>query len=200
MNKEAKFKRGNLVHINKILGPGKSHFEKDRDVIIIKAVLTHETIRYEGSDWFDNYYYHYTVMFPEDGNTISWYREDELILIDEGGEHLIKETEAKLDCLITQQSDIDYIISILDSGELSSTSIITLFNLIGYDCRGYTKHGEYYCLYSDANKLYPAFLHIKNSKTFEEAANLEFLPIYIKFNIGPMDIKKCFEAFHKAIV
>ena len=74
-----KFKRGNLVHIAKNLGSMMSHFENDKDVIIVGSYAD----QYGGSNTES-----YTVMF-EDGNTSSWYEESQLTLINEGGVNLL---------------------------------------------------------------------------------------------------------------
>jgi len=93
--------------------------------------------------------------------------------------------------------NIDYILSKLDEPDLTTESVLCLFNLIGYRCRGYLDHGEFYAISADWTELYPVFIQIKRATTFEEATNLEFLPIYLKFNISPSDVERVFNAFHK---
>ncbi|KUJ56438.1 hypothetical protein [Chryseobacterium aquaticum] len=75
-----KFKRGNLVKIADDLGEGMSHFEKGKEAIIL---FSYKDL-YGGNNDKS-----YEVVFPDTGTTSAWYKEHQLTLIEEGGEHLI---------------------------------------------------------------------------------------------------------------
>lgn len=181
MNNNQKFKRGNLVHIAKDLGPAMSHFENDKNAIILYSYAD----KYQGDNTKS-----YAVMCPERGNTTAWYHEHQLTLIDEGGEHLIKEANKNRERISKQNTDINYIVQRLGNYELSSESILFLFKMIGHDT-SFHKNGEFYTLYSDWSQFQPIFIHIKNSKTLEEAES-----IFTEEGKNQYNIKKVFESFN----
>lgn len=71
-----KFHRGDQVHIAKDLGPSMSHFENDRNAIVIGSYRD----LYGGDDTKS-----YSVMFA-DGSTSSWYDEWQLTFLRHVGE------------------------------------------------------------------------------------------------------------------
>jgi len=180
MEKEQKFKRGNLVHIAKDLGSMMSHFESDKDAIIVGSYAD----QYGGSKTDS-----YTVMFPDTGGESSWYMEPQLTLIDEGGEHLFEEAKKNRERISKQNTDINYIVSKLDEGSLSSESILFLFDMLGHDT-SFNRNGEFYVLFSDWQRLHPVFVHIKNAKTLEETESIFTEEGRRKFNI-----EKVYNAF-----
>lgn len=183
MKKEQKFKKGNLVHIAKDLGSTMSHFENDEDVIIVGSYAD----QYGGSNTKS-----YTVMFPDTGDESSWYEEHQLTLIDEGGEHLFKEAKKNRERISEQNTDINYIVSKLNEGSLSSESILLLFDMLGHNTPFHI-NGEFFVLFSDWQQLHPIFVHIKNAKTLEEAQS-----IFTEEGQNKYNVEKVYNAFKGA--
>ena len=183
MKKEQKFKRGNLVHIAKDLGSMMSHFENDKDVIIVGSYAD----QYGGSNTKS-----YTVMFPDTGGESSWYEEHQLTLIDEGGEHLFEEAKKNRKRISEQNTDINYIVSNLDKGDLSSESILLLFDMLGHNS-SFHRNGEFFVLFFDWVQLHPVFVHIKNANTLEDAQS-----IFTEEGLKKYNIKKVYDAFRGA--
>jgi len=175
-----KFKRGNLVRIADNLDSSMSHFPCGREAIVEGSYAD----KYGGSNTGS-----YTLMFPDTGGQVSWYREDQLTLIDEGGEHLIEEAEKVSDRIYKEKTDIAFLAKGIDSGELSSDSILFLFDMLGFDSES-NKNGEYFALFSEWAELRFAFLHIKNSKSLEEARSIFTEDVLLKYNV-----EKVYNAF-----
>lgn len=184
MKKEQKFKRGNLVHIAKDLGSMMSHFENDKDVIIVGSYAD----QYGGSNTKS-----YTVMFPDTGSQSSWYEEHQLTLIDEDGEHLFEEANKNRKRISQQNTDINYIVSKLNEGGLSGESILLLFDMLGHNT-SFHRNGEFFVLFSDWNQLHPIFVHIKNAETLEEAQS-----VFTEEGQGKYNIQKVYDAFKSAV-
>jgi hypothetical protein len=180
-----KFKRGNLVHIAKNLDSTMSHFENDKDVIIVGSYAE----QYGGSNTKS-----YTVMFPDTGGISCWYKEHQLTLVDEGGEHLFEQAKKNKEAISKQNTDINLIASKLDEGGLSSESILFLFNMLGHNTSFY-KNGEFFVLFSDWQQLHPVFVHIKNAETLEDAQSIFTEQGRTKYNI-----KKVYDAFRGSMV
>jgi len=176
-----KFKRGNLVHIAKDLGSRMSHYRKNVDAIILYSNA------YE--DGGDNTV-SYTVMFSDNPNSSCSYKEDQLTLICFGGENLIKEAIKKICWIKARDTDIKYIMSKLDDGNLTTDSILFLFNLINYRT-SFIRVGDYHALYRDWFQFYPIFLHIRNSKTIDEAKSILNSTDLLKYNVT-----KVYKFFH----
>ena len=183
MRKEQKFKRGNLVHIAKNLGSMMSHFDNDKDAIVMGSYAD----QFGGTDTDS-----YTVMFVEDGNECSWYYESQLTLIDEGGEHLIEEANKAKERILKQDTDIKYIVSKLDDGNLSSESILLLFDMLGHDT-SFHKNGEFFILFSEWRMLCPLFVHIKNANSLDEAQS-----VLTKCGRNNYNVEKVYNAFKAA--
>jgi hypothetical protein len=85
-----KFKRGDVVHIAAELGQSMSHFENDKDAVILGSYAD----QFGGDCTSD-----YTVKFLDDGSECSWYEEHQLTFLYHGGEEFIvkitKETEER---------------------------------------------------------------------------------------------------------
>lgn len=178
--KNQKFKRGNLVHIAKDLPHYQSHFESDVDVIIEYSYAD----MYGGSDTTS-----YSVIFPDDGHSVAWYKEDQLTLIDEGGEYLIEQAAENKKNVSKRNKDIEYIKKNL-SGGLGSESILYLFSLIGYESR-LSRTGEFFHLFDEWLFFYPIFKHILKSNSLDEAKIIPELK-----EDHQLDIEKMFNAFH----
>ncbi len=180
-----KYKRGEVVYIAKELPDHMSHFKSGVD-----AIIEYSYAEQCGGDNTESY----GVIFPETGSSAAWYMEDQLQLVDYGGEHLIEAARAKRGIIYTQDRSIRYIISKLDAGHLSHISILFLFDAIGHNS-SFNRNGEFYALFSDWAKFHPIFLHIKNSKTLDEAKSIfieekECLEIY--------NIRKVYDLFNQS--
>jgi len=180
-NNLQKFKRGNLVHVDKELGSMMTHFENDKDAIIVGSYAD----QFGGNNTKS-----YTLIFLDDGCEVSWYEEHQLTLIDEGGEHLFEEAKATREKIRKQDTDINYILEHLDLGRLSSESILMLFDVIGFKTL-FHKSGEFFVLFDEWCFMHPLFLHIKYSKTLEEAKSC-----LTKKGIETLNIEKEYKLFH----
>ncbi len=100
---EQKFKRGDVVHIAKDLGPSMAHFENDREAIIMGSYRD----QYGGLNKIDDY----TVMFIDTGSSCSWYHTHQLTFIRHGGEDEIHDINKARHERDNQQSDLDWIFS-----------------------------------------------------------------------------------------
>lgn len=184
MKKEQKFKRGNLVHIAKDLGSMMNHFDNDKDAIIVGSYAD----QYGGGNTKS-----YTVMFVETGSECSWYEEQQLTLIDDGGEHLFEKAKKNRKRISEQNTDINYIVSKLDKGSLSSESILLLFEMLGHNT-SFHRNGEFFVLFSDWQQLHPVFVHIKNAETLEEVQS-----IFTEKGRNNYNIQKVYDAFKGAV-
>lgn len=132
--KPQKFKRGDLVHIAKDLGPSMSHFTSDQDAIVMGGYKD----QYGGDDTNN-----YTLMFLNSGSTASWYYECQLTFIRHVGESGISEVESERDKRCAKESDLDWIVSnwpsIRDSP--SGATMNELMRLCGIT-EPWGKHGE----------------------------------------------------------
>ena len=157
MNKEQKFKRGNLVKgIMKDSLFGRSFDGKEekplpndnygREMIILASYDE----KYGGGLTNE-----YEVMYPETGGTMAWVYDDEIELIDEGGEHLIEEAERKGEELHKLHTDYEWIRDNIDKN-LWSDTILFLFNKVGFNS-AFNSNGEFIVLYSDWECLKPIF-------------------------------------------
>jgi hypothetical protein len=187
-----KFKRGNLVRIDDDLGESMAHFEKGCDAIINSVHKAHGDYIDENNNRYTEYRYDYEVMFPDTGNIAAWYYENQLTLIDEGGEHLFKQAKENRKRISKQNKDINYIISKLDNGGigLSSESILHLFDIIGYKSRSF-QNGEFYVLYNEWYQLYPVFMWIKRADTLEIAKQP-----FTEKGLQRLNIEAVWNAFH----
>lgn len=172
MKKEQKFKRGNLIEV---LG---------RKAIIECSYAE----KYGGSD-VDRY----SIIWQDTGGSLSWKSMNELRLIDEGGEHLFEEAKKNRERISEQNTNINYIVSKLDEGNLSSESILFLFDMLGYNT-SFHRNGEFYVLFSDWVQLYFVFVHIKNASTLEDA-----MSIFTEKGQNKYNIEKVYDAFKKAL-
>lgn len=102
MTNEQKFKRGDVVHIASDLGPCMSHFDADKDAIVMGSYRD----QYGGSD-VDSY----TVMFCDTGGECSWYHTHQLTLLRHGGEEEIARVKAEREAREKVETDLAWIVS-----------------------------------------------------------------------------------------
>lgn len=163
----SKFKRGNIVEILKghvIWTSDGGKKEIDKEQIGKKAVIDGSYADlYGGSNTKD-----YSIILLDTGSSLAWKNEEELEYIEEGGEYLFKECEDKRKELEQKYCSKEYILEALESGNISSSSILYLFNLLGFDS-SFKSNGQYFCLFHDWSRLEPVFIYIKKADTIEEA-------------------------------
>lgn len=142
-----KFRRGNLVRINKDLGMSKAHFESDCLAIILGS----------SADIYDTpNIYEYKVMFPSTGSTSAWYDQCDLTLIEEGGETLIEEAvENKL------KREAKNTLKNKNLDGLSEREIVQLLHLIGYE---YSRGNNYFAFWEEVK---PVFEEIMSPNSVE---------------------------------
>lgn len=185
---EQKFKRGNLV---RVLVGQQVHTNKGIEDISPEDVGREAIIEYSyaeeyGGDDINSY----SIIFLDDGSSLAWKSTNELEFIDKGGSRLFKQAKGNRKKISKQNTDIKYILEHLEEDGLSSESILYLFNLIGFKS-SFLKNGEFFILFSDWHKTYNWFVHIKNSKTIEEAKS-----IFTDKGLSTLTIDKVFNAFH----
>jgi hypothetical protein len=188
--KEQKFKRGNLVEIlvgHQIHIAGEESQDISPENIGRKAIIEYSYAEKYGGNDVDSY----SIIFLDDGNSLSWKHTNELKFIEDGGEHLFEEAKKNKKIRIERDTDITYILSKLDSGSLSSTSILFLFNLLGFES-SFLRNGEFFVLYDDWNQLYPVFILLKNAKTIDEILQFFTEEALIKYKV-----KEVYNAFHE---
>jgi len=189
MRKVQKFKRGNKVKVlfgHPIWGSKTGVTDISPEEVGQEALIVGSYADQFGGDDRENY----TIMFCETGNEVSWKSEDQLELIDKGGEHLFKEAKKNRKRISRQNKDIKYINSKLDEGKLSSESILLLFDMLGHNT-SFHKNGEFFVLFSDWAILHPVFVHIKNAKTLKESKS-----IFTKEGLHKYNVEKIYNAFH----
>lgn len=175
-----KFKRGNLVRVVKTGCTYKGNLSVDKEAVILGSYAD----LYGGTNIYD-----YSIIFTDDGNECAWFDKLQLILLDEGGEHLIekaKETQAKTKA---KNRDMKYVSEKIETESISAESILFLFEMLGIHS-SFNHNGEYFILFEDWRQIKHAFLWIKHAKTIEQAKEAftpEVLPI--------VNVEKVFEAF-----
>lgn len=101
---EQKFKRGDKVHIAKNLGNSMSHFESDKDAIVMYSYVE----RCGGTD--ENGGHVYCLMLLPEGYECSWYWERQLTFIEHVGEWGITEVKAEKFGRQQLQTDLRWIV------------------------------------------------------------------------------------------
>ena len=180
-----KFHRGNLVKVSEdATGYLSRHLDESRTVIIEYS----DAERGCGSGT------QYSVIFPT-GGSVAWESERLFTLVEEGGEHLIKQAEEYRKKVEEHHRDINYILPKLEEGNLSATSILYLFELLGHDCRNFFKEGSYFWLMDDWITLKPLFMLIKkfdDVNAIERVAKLAFS----ENHVSKWNIERVWRAFH----
>lgn len=100
--KPQRFKRGDVVHIAKDLGPAMKHFDNDQDAIILGS---HQD--QFGGDKVDIW----TVMLCDSGARSSWYHTNQLTFLRHGGEQEIQKVEALCSSRQNQERNIHWILA-----------------------------------------------------------------------------------------
>lgn len=188
MKKEQKFKRGNLVEVlvgHQIWGSKEGVQDISPVDVGRKAIIEYSYAeKYGGSD-VDSY----SIIWQDTGSSLAWKRTNELKLIDEGGEYLFDEAKKNRERISEQNTDINYIVSKLDEGSLSSESILLLFDMLGHNT-SFHRNGEFFVLFSDWQQLHPVFVHIKNAETLDDAKS-----IFTEEGQNKYNIEKVYDAF-----
>lgn len=159
-----KLRHGNLVHIKN--GSCEFHFKQGCDAIILGSY----------NDFFGSGdIFQYAVMF-EDGGKSSWYHDNQLTLLDEGGEHLIELAQERM---IRKEARTILLNRNLD--HMYESDIVTLLRFIGFD---YSISNNYFGLWK---QISPIFKEIKLS----DSPNV----LYEKY--PEYDIKTVWDILHK---
>lgn len=185
-----KFKRGNLVEIlvgHQIWSSKEGVTDISLNDIGKTAIIEYSYAEKFGGNDVDSY----SIIWMDTGGSLAWKKTSEMKLLDEGGDHLFEQASANRKRLSEQNKDINYIKQHLDEGKLSSESILFLFDMLGFKS-SFLINGEFYSLFNDWQNLHPIFVHIKNSKTIDEAKEIFKPAALLALNVG-----KVYEAFHK---
>lgn len=184
---EQKFKRGNLVKVlvgHPIWNNGVIEDMSPQDRGRLAIIDYSYAERYGGSD-VDSY----SIIWMDTGSSLAWKRTSELQFVDIGGEHLFAEAKKVREEYRRKNTDISYILENIETG-LGSESILFLFGMIGFKS-AFLLNGEYFVLFEDWSVLQPAFVHIKDSQTIEEAKS-----IFSEDGLKSLNINKVWESFH----
>lgn len=169
---EQKFKRGNLV---KVL-IGHQIWSNTEGVIDISPEDIGRTAIIEGS-YADlcggNDRGNYSIIWTDTGDSMAWKSDNELELINEGGEHLFAEAKANREALSKANTDLNQIVKtwVEKEGKLSSETILFLFDKIGYKS-SFLRNGEFYALSVDWGNLYPLFNVIMTAKIEQDVTKV----------------------------
>ena len=101
----------------------------------------------------------YCVMDRESGGASSWWDEDKLEFVSDGGEDEIAQCKAIAKSIKERNEHLDYIKEEILNGNisLSASSVLKLFHEIGYTS-SFERNGEYFILFKDWSNLYPIFV------------------------------------------
>lgn len=199
MSKKQKFQRGNLVEVlvgHKIWSSDKGAYDADPDQVGKKAIIQYSYAeKYGGGNTTD-----YSIMFLDTGGTVAWKDESELKLLEKGGEHLFEQAKKNAKALEDRDKDLTYIKEVLsrlkkeDRG-LSSTSILYLFDMLGYKS-AFLTNGEFFTLYTDWAILGGIFQKCAAEESYGEVLEFALTVIKPKY-ISHYNIKEVYEAFKK---
>ena len=81
-----KFHRGDVVHIAADLGPSMCHFVGDQDAVVMGSYAD----RFGG-----NSHDHYTLLFLDTGDEVSWYYDSQLTFLRHESEEFIAGIKAE---------------------------------------------------------------------------------------------------------
>ena len=191
---EQKFKRGNLVKV--LIG---HQIWQNEDGNVKFKDISPESV---GKTAIVEYSYHekyghgsvndYSIMWTDTGYTVAWKTDRELELVDDGGEHLFAECLKKKEELLKNDTDFAHIVKTWEEkkGELSSTSILFLFEKIGHKS-SFLTNGEYFVLQSEWSvfySLYDSIITDKHHKKINNVLDMANCPIEFKKTI--MDLFK----------
>lgn len=138
----------------------------------------------------------YCVLDKETGCSSSWWDEDKLEFVSEGGEDEIAKCKEISKAINERNENLDYIKEEILKGNvnLSSGSILKLFHEIGY-ISPFERNGEFICLFSDwkalnyifvaaFNKNYDAMIEALNvfREEYRENYKMKAIEFYNKIN------------------
>ena len=158
---EQKFKRGNLVKV--LVG---------QQIFGRKAIIEYSYAeKYGGGRPSKNN--SYRIVWADTGNSEAWRDDNELELIEDGGEHLFAEAKAKRETISKANTDIKQIVEnwVSKKDKLSPETILFLFDKIGYKC-SFLRNGEYYALFDSWSNLYPLFDVIMTAKIEQDVTGI----------------------------
>lgn len=152
---EIMLRKGNIVRFKCGFWGEPDSYETDRLGVIEYSYGE----RYGNSDVYGGY----CVLDKETGSGSSWWDEDYLEFVSEGGEDEIKKCKEIAQTIKERNEDLDYIKEEMLNGNLmlSGSSILKLFHEIGYTS-SFERNGEYFCLFSDWGSLCLVFVAIFN--------------------------------------
>lgn len=183
------FKRGNIVKFTSSFWRG-SLGESQENVGKLGVIEYSYGERYGNGECYGGY----CVMDYETGGSSSWWNDNQLEFVSEGGEDVINECKKRADDRNKKQTDINWIRDNWNTKDgLSAATILALFHKIGYTS-SFERNGEYFCLYDDWNALSGVFDAIlnKNIKKAIEQCDLIFKSEYKnKFK------EKCIEFYNE---
>ena len=148
-------KRGNIVRFKCGFWGDKDSYETNRLGVI----------EYSYGERYGNgeVYGGYCVLDKETGSGSSWWYEDYLEFVSEGGEDEIKKCKEISESIKERNKNLDYIKEeiLKNNLDLSSSSILKLFHEIGYTS-SFERNGEYFILFDDWLNLNPIFVAVFN--------------------------------------
>jgi hypothetical protein len=131
----------------------------------------------------------YSVIFIENGNSLAWVDERDMVLIDQGGEYLFQLARENKDKVIKKYTDLEYIKENWSKENVNSITIRCLFEKIGFRS-SFERNGEFFVLFSDWAELYPLFDTIVTKPEFKEVELVlnKDIPYSIKENIRNLHV------------
>lgn len=179
---EQKFKRGNLV---KYTRKENVAYGFDGIALLMKEKITIHKVIIEGS-YADLYggdnIEDYSVIFLDTGNSLAWVEEEELELLEEGGEYLLEQAKENRELILKRNTDLKLIKANFNNNlkdGLSSNTVLYLFNKIGFDS-SFNRNGEYFILWESWNDRQSIFeaLFKGDRKTMETEIEKFYKPEY----------------------
>jgi len=168
-----KFKRGNKVRIlfgHPMWGAGTDVEDISPEEVGKEAIIQYSYAdQYGGTNRKD-----YSIVFCDTGNSMAWKSEEQMELIEEGGEHLFAQAAENRERRSAEATDLKVIVREWDEkqGNYGSETVIFLMKKIGLTSP-FEKTGEFYHLLQSWYMVYPALDRIVKIKTQEDL--LEFL-------------------------
>lgn len=150
------FKRGNIIRFKCGFWGDTDSYETDRLGVIEYSYGE----RYGNGECYGGY----SVLDKETGSSSSWWGEDKLEFVSEGGENEIKKCKEIANTIRERNENLDYIKEEMLNGNwmtLSGSSMLKLFHEIGYTS-SFERNGEYICLFNDWQNLCPMFVAVFN--------------------------------------
>ena len=132
---DQKFKRCDVVHIKPDLPSYMSHFEKDKDAVILHSYAE----KYGGADTNN-----YAVLLIDSGTDVAWYNSENLIFVRYENEEFVSEIKIRNSEWKKKHSDLNWIVENwrIFTDKLPTESGEELMRLIGIT-EPWGLHGEY---------------------------------------------------------